>query len=689
MVKLLLLGALAGTAAASDESHKVNPIRRVVTMLQMMQNKVSAEGEKKEKIFDQFMCYCANADTTLGAAIDAADKKIPLLESGIKEDTALKAQLEADLKQHQSDRVSAKDAIAKATAMREKEAAAFAKTSSELKTNIAAMDKAIPAIEKGMGGFLQTSTASVLRQLSISLDMSSVDREMLTSFLAGKGGYAPASGEIVGILKTMHDEMSADLKSATDDENAAIAAFDSLVTAKNKEVNALSRAIESKMTRVGDLGVKIAQMKNDLEDTIEDKGESEKFLRDLAGNCEKKKKEWAEYKKMQGQELLALADTIKVLNDDDALELFKKTLPGSASSLMQVKSTNVVIRKKVLSHLQKLNLNDPRVDFLALALRGGKVGFEKIIQMIDKLTHELKVEQAEDDAKKDYCNTELDKAEDNKKVQQQEQADLETAIEDATESIANLKTEIEALDDGIRALDKEVAEATETRQKEHEDFVETLAANTAAVDLLKFAKNRLNKFYNPSQYKAPPKRELTEEEQITLNNGGTLAPTEAPGGIAGTGISAVQSGAAPPPPPEANLAYQKKGEESSGVIRLIDMIINDVEKENQVMDLEEKDAQGDYEKFMKDSADKRAEDSKSMTDKEAALADTEEQLVNDNEALKNKRTDLMNTDKTLSDLHADCDWLLKYYDARKEARTGEIDAMGKAKDVLNGADYSL
>jgi len=641
MVSKVLLCALVGTATASDESHKVNPIRRVVTMLQMMQNKVAAEGEKKEKIFNQFMCYCDNADATLGAAVDAADKKIPLLESGIKEDSALKSQLEADLKSHMSDRVSAKEAIAKATAIREKEKNAYTKASGDLKTNIAAMDKAIPAIEKGMGGFLQTNTASVLRQLSISLDMSSVDREMLTGFLAGKNGYSPASGEIVGILKTMHDEMSVDLKTATDDENAAIGAFGALVAAKEKEINALSRAIESKMTRVGDLGVKIAQMKNDLEDTIEDQGESQKFLQDLAGNCKKKKGEWAGYKEMQGQEMLALADTIKVLNDDDALELFKKTLPGAASSLMQVKASNMAIRKKVINHLQKLSLNDPRVDFLAIALRGGKVGFEKIIQMIDKLTHELKVEQASDDAKRDYCNTELDKAEDNKKVQEQEQADLETSIEDATENVANLKTEIEALDDGIRALDKEVGEATETRQKEHEEFVEFTASNSAAVDLLKFAKNRLNKFYNPSQYKAPPKRELSEEQQITLNNGGTLAPTDAPGGIAGTGVTALQANAAPPPPPEADMAYKKKGGESSGVIRLIDLLINDVEKDIMTADLEEKDAQKDYVRFMDNAAKKRAEDSKSMTDKEGALADTETQLVDDKQGLKDKKMDLM------------------------------------------------
>ena len=111
---------------------------------------------------------------------------------------------------------------------------------------------------------------------------------------------------------------------------------------------------------------------------------------------------------MQGQEMFDLADTIKVLNDDDALELFKKTLPGNASNLMQVKAGNMAIQKKVINHLQKLSLNDPRVDFLAIALRGGKVGFEKIIQMIDKLTHELKIEQAGDDAKESYCNTELD-----------------------------------------------------------------------------------------------------------------------------------------------------------------------------------------------------------------------------------------------------------------------------------------
>jgi septal ring factor EnvC (AmiA/AmiB activator) len=659
-------------------------------MLQMMQNKVTAEGKKAEEIYDKFMCYCDNADTMLAGAIETAENKIPQLEAMVGKDVEMKKQLETDVKNHKADREAAKTAIAEATALREKEAATFAKDSGDLNTNIAALAKAIPAIEKGMGsGFLQTNSATVVKQLSIDMDMSNVDRQMLASFLGSKNGYAPASGEITGILKTMEDEMNANLKDITEAEDSAIAAFEELKAAKNKEINALSKSIEEKMTRIGEIAVKVAEMGNELEDTKEDLEESKKFLSQLDENCANKKKEWAAYQKMQGEELLALADTIKILNDDDALELFKKTLPGSAaSSFLQIQvSAQTVMRSAMTALSNNRRGADPRVDLIEVALRGGKVGFEKIIKLIDELSAKLKEEQAEDDEKKEWCEAEFDKTEDTKKVLQQDKSDLETAIDDASESITNLKAEIEALDDGIKALDKEVGDATETRKAENEDFKATYAANTAAVDILKFAKNRLNKFYNPKLYKPPPKRELSEEDQITLNMGGTLAPTAAPGGIAGTGIGLVQ--AAPPPPPAANLAYKTKGEESSGVIQMIDTLVNDVEKENQVMKLEEEDAQDDYEKFMADAKEKRAADSKSMSDAEGSLAATDEQMVTDKGTLKNKETELMETDKYLSGLHADCDFLIKYYDMRKEARTGEIDAMGKAKDVLNGADYSF
>merc|ERR1719409_303307 len=301
-------------------------------------------------MFDKYMCYCKNADSTLGASISDAQTKIPQVESAIKESAARKKQLEADLKDAQVSRVEAKDTIAKATALRDKEAKAFAAKKSELDSNIGALSKAIPAIEKGMSGaFLQTSAASVLRQISLSADIIPADRDLLASFLSEGNSYAPKSGEIVGILKTLKDEMDKDLADATSEENSAIASFESLVASKKKEIVALTKEVESKTMRIGELGVKLAQMENDLEDTKEGLAEDQKFYADLDKNCALKKAEWAAYKEMEAKELVALADTIKILNDDDALELFKKTLPGASSSFIQMQTSAISQQRQALA----------------------------------------------------------------------------------------------------------------------------------------------------------------------------------------------------------------------------------------------------------------------------------------------------------------------------------------------------
>merc|ERR1719327_241734 len=324
----------------------------------------------------------------------------------------------------------------------------------------------------------------------------------------------------------------------------------------------------------------------------------------------------------------------------------KKTLPSSASSsFVQVQVSKVAMKHRVLSIL-KGHKADPRLDLIEVAMHGGKMGFGKIVKMIDQLVVDLKAEQGIDNDKKSYCEAEFDKAEDKKKGLELDISDLGKAIEDAKEAIATLASEIKALTKGIKDLDKSVAEATESRKEEHDDYVETLAGNTAAKDLLKFAQNRLRKFYSPKLYKAPPKRQLSQEDQITLNMGGTLAPTAAPGGIAGTGIGLSQ--VAPPPPPEANLAYKKSGESSNGVLAMIDLLVADIDKDNQTMEVEEKDAQREYETFMADSSDKRALDSKAITDKESAKAETETELEANKESKGSKTTELMETDKYLA-----------------------------------------
>jgi len=144
-----------------------------------------------------------------------------------------------------------------------------------------------------------------LKKIVMNRNMMDADRQDVLAFLSGSSDYAPASGEITGILKTMGDEMSADLKDAVAKEEEAVAAYEELMAAKKKEVNALTKMIEEKLTRIGDLGVEIQQMKNDLGDTGESLVEDKKFLADLDKNCDEKQKLYEENVKYRTQELAA------------------------------------------------------------------------------------------------------------------------------------------------------------------------------------------------------------------------------------------------------------------------------------------------------------------------------------------------------------------------------------------------
>jgi len=673
---LLALVAQPAVMQAAETSVAANPIRKVVTMLQNMQKKVKAQGEKETELYDKFMCWCKSGGAALQGSIDDAETKIPRVESNLEEAKESKAQTEADLKKAQTDRDAAKTAMAEATQLREKQAAEFASYKSDSDANIAAIAKAVAALEKGAGGsFLQTGTAKVVRQLAIKLDMVDDDRQELLSFLSGTSEYAPQSGQITGILKTMGDEMSAGLADATATEEKAIQTYDGLMSDKKKEVAALQSSIESKMQKVGDLGVAIAEMENDLEDTEEALAGDKKFLANMDKECATKTSEHEEYQKTHNEEMLALADTIKILNDDDALEMFKKTLPG-ASSLMQVSVTSVQMRASALALIQEARNAKPgrtSLDFIALALRGKKIGFAKVIQMIDDLTATLKQEQLDDNQKKEYCEAQFDQADDKKKGLERDVSDANNAIEVSKESIATLTEEIAALTAGIKALDNEVADATEQRKEENTEYKDLIASDTTAKEILGFAKNRLNKFYNPKMYKPPAKKELSAEDRIVEN------------------MSFMQgsSDVAPPPPPATMGAYKKSSGQSTGVIAMIDLLVKELDVEMQTAKVAEKDAQGDYETMMQDSKDKRAEDSKSLEDKEGAKANAEKVLEENKASLASSTKELGATLQYIASLHAECDWLLQYFDVRKEARTGEIDAMAKAKAVLSGADYSL
>merc|ERR1712051_1039102 len=246
-------------------------------------------------------------------------------------------------------------------------------------------------------------------------------------------------------------------------------------------------------------------------------------------------------------------------------------------------------------------------------------------------------------------------------------------------------------------LDKAVASATAQRKDENAEYKALMASDTAAREVLAFAKNRLNKFYNPKLYKAPPKVELTAGDRVfkSLGNPDDLITTAAPGGIAGTGIAVLvqvvshEQRAAPLPPPATWGAYATKSEENTGVIAMLDLLSKDLEKEMTEATTGEKDAQADYEQLMKDSAAKRTMDSNALAEKDSCKADTEAELQAHESHKAAEGKELMATMAYISSLHAECDWLLQYFDVRKEARAGEVESLKRAKAVLSGADFAL
>merc|ERR1719305_2251665 len=273
--------------------------------------------------------------------------------------------------------------------------------------------------------------------------------------------------------------MKSVLSDGIKNEKESIKSYEKLMESKGQEVEALTASIDEKMKLVGELGIDIIEMKEDLTDTEDQLIKDKDFLKNLESSCATKTKEWEERSKTRAEELTALSETIKILNDDDALDLFKKTLPSSSSSLVQVQQSSSLLRHRALTFLRDAQRaadahHRPGLDFLVMALTGKKAMsqgmFDKVIKMCDDLVAELKQEQQDDIDKKEYCEKQFDLADDKKKSLERAEKDAENAIAKAKEAIETLTDEIEALEKGIKELDKSVFDATEQRQEENQEF---------------------------------------------------------------------------------------------------------------------------------------------------------------------------------------------------------------------------
>jgi len=675
---LLASGVLS---VGATEMRGANPIRKVVTMLQDMQKSVEEEGKKEEDLFDKFMCYCSNGEGALEASITAGKAQIEQLGSAIERGIAEKSQLDQDIVGHKASREEAEKVIKESTAMREKEAAEFATSSGDMKSNIASMAAALDALKKGLSAsLLQTGIGSLLRNLvRTSPAVSEGERPLLMSFLESGSDMEGGSDQIIGIVEQMKETMEADLAESEGKEATAKADFESLMTSKSSEIAAAGKAIETKTARAGAVAVETVQAKADMESTEKSVAADTEFKANLKKNCAVKQKEWDERCKLRAQEIEAISDTINMLNSDEALELFKKTVPSAAAasfvqtgattrsrSRMQMRSQMRRAKDIIQGAMSADKAHSMKKHIMLLALKSGMGGFEKVVGMVDGMVEVLEGEQVQDDKQDVWCLDELDKAAEEIKATEADLEEVRAAIETGRDGVSNVASEIEAIKAGLVELDKSVAEATEQRKKEHQEYIDSAAMNQATVELIGMAKNRMNKFYNPTLYKEPEKKDEDDFfAQVAVRR------------------------AAPGPPPEMPSGEYKKSESSSGVIAMMDDMINDVEDDIAEAKRDEEEAQKDYEEEMNDAAAKRDDDSKLAVTKEGEKAELTTKLE-ENKELKRTKADQLDVMEAKQDnLHKTCDFLLAEYAKLKEERLKEEEGLKASKQVLAGAKSFL
>merc|ERR1719473_377813 len=344
------------------------------------------------------------------------------------------------------------------------------------------MGKAIPALEKGMGGaaLLQLPGESNLKKIVESYPkMDSIDRRTAMAFLEDSSESTGASDQIVGILKAMKDDMEAELKDAIAAEEKSIAGFTDLKASKEKEIEMATEAIETKMGRAGEVAVSVVQTKDALEDANEEAADTTKFLATLEKDCATKEKEMAERTKMRNMEITAISEAIGILNDDDALDVFKKALPSSfvqTVGFLQKGDAKASRARKAQALLAGVagKTKDVHLNLMLytlgskLKMKSGK--FEEVKKMIDDMVVLLGKQQKEDEKQKAYCEDEFEKAADEEAAAKTKLAQTDATLAELTDKIGTLMEEISELTTSIAALDEEVADATEQRKEEHADY---------------------------------------------------------------------------------------------------------------------------------------------------------------------------------------------------------------------------
>jgi len=714
--RVLLLGVNLGLGAGISEeiskpaASESRPIRKVITLLEEIKAQVEKEASADLTAYEKYMCWCETNEREKTAAIKTAEQRIEELGSTIEKSTAEAGVLKTEIAGLKEDIEADSDAVAKAASVREKEKSQFLAEEADVKETVSLLGQAIEVLAKvqllqkhggsakeareaaatllqvrealagkrsgGFRGVMQqdlfdvlgsfqdlavdiTGNKAVLARSSASaLAQGALEAGQpngLQGQAAGAKSYNSRSGGILGMLSEMKDEMSRDLSKAQKQDFEAEVTFQKLRAAKLTEIKIANKQKDAKQARLADSLDAAAKAKRDGESTEEALAADRGFVGNMRETCKAEDKEYQERSAVRTEEVRALGEALAILSTDDARDLYGKTM-----SFIQV-----VTSGRTAAQDQAVESSRKRIAEVAwrhgswalatLAVRMRLDSFTKVKEAMDNMLTELEKQQREESAKFQLCNKNIDETEDTIKEGENLKQDLEQKHQALTNTIEALKSEIEGLKSDEQAMEVSVKQAGEERKEQNMVFQSSISDQRATINILNKALARLKSFYSFGQAGA-------------------------------RGLRRQEPGAAVAPPPPSPKDYQKSAG-AGGVLQLLAKIIKDAEIAEQELAQSEQKAQQDYASLVKDATASIEADRTAIDQKTAQVAESSSERSETEEAQIANGEDLSNQGNLLKAHHLECDYLVKYYTMRQQARAEEMDSIKDAKAILSGADF--
>jgi len=407
---------------------------------------------------------------------------------------------------------------------------------------------------------------------------------------------------------------------------------------------------------IAEIQEKFAQEAKQLEDTQAQLALDTEFLKNLTEKCATMDSDYDKRVKDRLTEIDAVGDTINILNSDESFEAFDKQ---QAPTLLQTDAAATQKqRKQAVSALMRAARLSGSPQIAMLAASAQLDAFTKVKALITKMVAELATQQKDEVEHRDWCISELNSNKRDTTAAYDKKDSLTAQIADLKKTIEKLSKDIDASKAAVAEMMKQMKRASETREAENADFQTTVSDHRVMSIILTKALDRMKQVYALLQQRG-------------------LKP----------GAPHIQTSGTHTDPGNGPAKFSKSGKNAGGgrVVAMLEEVLADTRKtEDQAM-ASEGDSQSAYENFMKDSNKSILKTTQSISDMTGARATAKEALSMAKTDFSQTMTELEGLNDTNGDLHKSCDYILKNFDARQQARTAEMDALNEAKSILSGA----